>query len=509
MSRPWQGLLIVTGVALALRAYLIFAYPPIFGGDSVMRLANADRVLLAYQLPMLQGAIHLIQDPTAVRWFMIFVGAVASAGFYRLASGIAGERGGLWAALLFATNPFMTAFSIVPYQEILMMAGLAFAFAFFFEGRLGRCSLTLGLACLTRYEAWIACPVLFAAWMWQCASMLPSAAGWRAGFKDALLGVFMFGWAPAIWIAWNVGLTPEGSYAVESVWTFERLWRWVYLGWITFKNTPPPVVVLALIGGWTAFENLSTLRKRGVFGSPQPGIRPADAGGSEKGFALAGFVVLFLLAILFSAHGERDQPDRFVTAREAHILLAGGCLLAGLGIRRTQRFTTPLALICLAWSVVAADRFVDRETSEPHVALSLEAARYLDQHVQEGETVVVLANPIPRPALETFLKQAGSGGIDSLLRLEVSPPDYQRVLVQSQLPKARLESRSTLPTDLVPGQPLPRSSAPEWVVRWSDFEPSNEIEDKIAALPVRSPQSIPSTGGEIHVQIGRVDPLAY
>ncbi len=496
MSRPWQGWLVVASVAFALRAYLIFAYPAIFGGDSVMRLANADRVLLAYQLPLLQGAVHLLQDVTAVRWFMAVVGVVASAGFYRLALGLMGEREALWAALLFATSPFITAFSIVPYQEILMLAGLAFAFAFFFEGWLGWCSLALGLACLTRYEAWIACPVLFLSWV--------PARGSRPPFKDMLLAGLAFGWAPLIWIAWNLGLTPEGSFAVESAWTFERFWRWVYLGWITVKNTPPPVMGLAVVGAWAAIP--STLRQRGVFPPAQTRRHPAQAGCSENaGRVLVGFVGLFLLAILFSAHGERDQPDRFVTAREAHVLLAGVCLVAGLGIKQAKRYATPLALIGVAWSVVAADRFVHRETSDPHVALSLAAAHYLDQHVQEGENVVVLAKPIPLPALESFIRRAGRCGIDSMLRLEVSPPDYQRILVQSRLPISRLESRATLPSELVPGQPAPSIAAPDWVVRWSDFEPSNDVEREIAGLPGQSRHSIASADSRgVNLQVWRV-----
>jgi len=57
------------------------------------------------------------------------------------------------------SNPFILALSTVPYQEILMLAGLFFAFICFLRSGLPQASLSL-VGLFTRYEAWAALPVL-------------------------------------------------------------------------------------------------------------------------------------------------------------------------------------------------------------------------------------------------------------------------------------------------------------------------------------------------------------
>jgi len=78
------ALLLAAG--LAVRLYLIYRYPIIFGGDTIARLAHPDHILLSHQLPLLQVAIHYLSaissDPILVRYFMAVVGSVAGVGFY-------------------------------------------------------------------------------------------------------------------------------------------------------------------------------------------------------------------------------------------------------------------------------------------------------------------------------------------------------------------------------------------------------------------------------------------
>ena len=47
---------------LLVRLALMHAHPAIFRGDTALRLANRDRILLAYQLPLLLFAIA-VRDP--------------------------------------------------------------------------------------------------------------------------------------------------------------------------------------------------------------------------------------------------------------------------------------------------------------------------------------------------------------------------------------------------------------------------------------------------------------
>src|SRR5262249_13045445 len=128
------------------------------------RLLNRDRILLSYQLPLLQIGIwslsRISTDPLLIRVFMAALGAIAGVAFYLFASDFVDQQSAFWAALLFATNPFVVAISTVPYQEILMLAGLLFCFHFFYRERWFAASICLGLACFTRFESWLACPVL-------------------------------------------------------------------------------------------------------------------------------------------------------------------------------------------------------------------------------------------------------------------------------------------------------------------------------------------------------------
>jgi hypothetical protein len=401
-----------------------------------------------------------------------------------------------------------------------MLAGLFAAFYFAFEGKWIAAGVTLGLACLTRYEAWLACPVLAIAFLIE------------KGFRplEIARAALLFGWAPLGWMAFHGGVTPQGTYAAEASFSFERFFRYVYLAWITVKNTPPPVLLLALFGGWLFWKRrLIADRRYRLLGS---------------------FVLLFLAAILLSAHGERDQPERFVTARETHVLLAAVVLVAGVGLARFDSRRTAgevraelraraegraeaeagdkakgkvqkakgkreeaedegeeaegetkgaglgaLIRPWYGWVFVLAScltglwmafGFVANEASQPPFALSFEVARYLDEHVQTGESAVVLAQPVPSDLLRRYLDKAeqssGRAGREKalavLLDLDTSPPNYQRILVHSRLNKQQLRSVSSLPADLVP----PRAAlllTPDWLVVWSDFLPTNEAEQSL------------------------------
>ena len=462
-------------LGLGVRLWFIHAYPVIFGGDSIMRLANHDRILLAYQLPLLQLGVHYIslisQDPLWIRYWMALIGACAGLGFYLMTKELLGPGTAFYTALIFVANPFVLAYSIVPYQEILMLGGLFFGFYFFFKDNWPAASLFLGVACLTRYEAWAACPVFVLAFAVK--------RGARAG--DFLKGSLLFGWAPLGWLIWRAASGPGGSFLLDTDLSPERLFRYVYLGWITVQNTAVPFLILAAVGLWRFW-------KQGMFHAARYRM-------------LAGFLALFLIALLFSAHGERDQPDRFVTAREAHLLLAAMAVLAGLGLGRLRRFRGIVLALGLVISLFMADRFVSRETSDPRLKLSYELARHLDQAVSGSEEVVVLAKPIAPQLLSRYLdKSEELGGIIgrrqavlALAGLDTSPPDYQRTLVHSRLGKGRLRSLASLQlpeedSRLLAGEPdreaglASELAPPDWLVVWSDFEPTNLEEAQLGKL---------------------------
>jgi hypothetical protein len=135
----------------------------------------------------------------------------------------------------------------------------------------------------------------------------------------------------------------------------------------------------------------------------------------------------------------------------------------------------------------------------------------LDRNAAPGETAAVLAAPVPRDLIERYLsiaeRQGGAPGrahaVETLLQTDVSPPGYQRILVQSRLGKQSLLSASTLPPDLVGARPPP-DLRPDLILRWSDFQPSNPAEQRLAeALPDQEPVKT-FAAGELRLDVFRL-----
>lgn len=289
--------ILVFGAGVILRLALIARFPLIFGGDPMLRMLHRDQILLSHQLPLLQAIVYLIARVThayvVTQGVMAIIGAAAGVGFYLLARDLVEEPAAFLAALLLTTNPFITALSIVPFQESLMLAMLFFAFHYFYADRPLWASFFLALACFTRFEAWAAAPVLAAAYIW------------KHGIKPSfvLRGLALFGSAPVAWIIFQRGLAPAGSYVVEAHVTAMRLIRWVYLGYITLKFTPVIVIALGSFGCWLLWRDRRQWLSR---------IWP-----------LPLFFGLFLVALLFSAHGDWPDPERRVASRSAPVDCGG------------------------------------------------------------------------------------------------------------------------------------------------------------------------------------------
>ncbi len=438
---------------LLIRLWLIHAYPIVFGGDTILRLANRDHVLLSYQLPVLQALIYAITkaggELLEIRWMMAVAGAAASVGFYLMIRAMLDERSALASALLFAANPFLVELSIVPYQEVIMLGGLCLSLACFFRERPALSSMSLALACLTRYEAWIAAPVLAAA---HALSAAPLPAAGRRRLR-LLAGCLLFGWAPLAWILFHAGVSAPGTFVVEWPRSPWRLMRWVYIGWITVKNTPAPVLALAGFGIWTIWRD-------GLYRRRDTQI-------------LAATGALFLLSILFSAHGVSPDPERFVASREATLPVAAAIALAAFGIAacKSAKAAWILTAAGILWSLFDAQRFVRRDTSEPHLQLSYALARYLDGTVREGERILILAAPPPPELLDAYFdkvrRRQGEQGIQRarqvMAGMDTSPPDCQRTFVHSRLARARF---------------LCGAGEAEWIAVWSDgppFDPQGAV----------------------------------
>jgi hypothetical protein len=417
---------------LALRCTLIWRFPVIFGGDTMVRMMRRDRILISHQLPLLQSIVvaiaHVTHEYVATMVAMATVGALVGPAMYRLARQFMGERAAWSAGLLIAANPLIAGNSIVPFQESLMLAMLLYAFAFYYEEKYGRASVFLGLACLTRFEAWAAAPVMAVAY------------GWRRGTAGVLRGAALFGWVPVAWIVFRRGLSPEGSFVLDAHVSAARLMRWVYLAYITAKFTPVIVLGLGIAGLWFLKRRM---------------------------WPMIVFLALFTIALLFSAHGDPPDPERRISAREAHLWIAAVSFLAALVLDRIEaRLAVVLASTGIALGVWGSYRYVAREASDPRLQLSYRTAKVLDSVLRPGERAVIQSRPWPPATFDFFLRRAretgGEGGYRAALKnleeSDLSPPDYQRTLIHSKFDRDRILAAA-------PG-------CVEWVASWSDFAPA-------------------------------------
>jgi len=296
--------------------------------------------------------------------------------------------------------------------------------------------------------------------------------------RNLAAGAALFGWGPLVWIGWNVGLAPGGTPLADAGVSLERLWRWAYLGWITAKNTPLPVAALALAGLWRLF-------RQGLWRLPRYRL-------------LVAFVLLFFAAILFSAHGHTDQPERIVSARAAHIPLAAAVFLAGLGAVRLKGWGTALAAAGVLAGLWMADRFLEKETSGSEYQLPYRLARFLDERLGPGERAVCLTPPVPRDSVAAYLDriERASGSVarrraaQSLLAADPLPFPYLRTAAHSRFGRGRILSYSRLKLPErdaeAAGRGLParlerNGEKVAWAALWKEFEPTTPRERELAA----------------------------
>src|SRR5262249_31653436 len=233
-----------------------------------------------------------------------------------------------------------------------------------------------------------------------------------------------------------------GHFVIErpvSIWRFQR---YAYLGWITVKFTQIPVLLLAGAGVWRLYKDRSSI--------------------DWRLWVQIAFVALFAIAVLFSAHGMPPDPERYVTSREAHLLIYLVLLVAVLGLVQWPRWTPAMVGLSALLGIGGAFWYVHVATSAPDVQLDYRVAQYLDNSLQDGERVLILARPVTED-LPLYLDKARETSGEERMRqaqlqlqeLAAMPPDYRRVVVYSRLGRERL---------LAPPAPCG-----EWIAVWNDY----------------------------------------
>jgi hypothetical protein len=401
-GRAW--LLLLFGLGLAARAPWLLAFPAVHGGDSVARLARSDELLLAYQLPLPQLLVFLARaatpDPLFARALFAALGAAVPVALARALQPAGGTPAALFAGLLAALHPLFVYYSLVPYQEPVVLVLLLEAAAALQRGRDGRASLCLGMACLCRYEAWIAAALAF-------------AARRRSPARAALL----FGWAPVVWlVAWR-GLSPPGSYVLDLDPEAARWSRLLFLGTKLQEYTGWAALCLALAGA------VAAVRRR------------------SRALAWAALFIVLVVAAVVAAGHEFPPGSGRVSERLIHLPALAACALAGLALgalaesgRRPGLAAALLASLAVgaAW-VRSARELVTEANRDPALMLACSVARVAERELGRGERLAVLAPPVSAQAIDDYVRKVERSGGDARRAREIAlalarhSPDTDRV----------------------------------------------------------------------------------
>lgn len=398
---------VVFTTALVLRAGLAWGFPTIHGGDAAGRLAQADSLLLGYQLPVPQlfvvAAKAWRDDPLLVRLIFSGWGALLAAGGAALVHRVAGTRGALLGGVLLAFDPLLIHYSVVPYQEPVAYALLAWAFGLA-PSRPQAAAALMALACLSRFEAWIFLPAFFAV------------------VRSAPIGLMAS--LPVLgWVAWWRGLAPPGFYVLDLDPGADRLPRMAYLGGKLIEYEGSLVVLLAL-GSWLA-----------AFRRPNPEILKASG------------VIAFVILVIVGLGHEYPAGSGLMSERMIHLPVILVLLLAATGLGSlASRSSRWFALCLLATLLLGARnlrfeiRLLQAAAADPDLALAREVARAVEQTRGAGECVTVRAAPVDPALLGVYVRKVESAGGDfdrarALARtLASASPDLDRVAAHLAAP---------------------------------------------------------------------------
>lgn len=173
------------GVALLVRAFLIFRTPGIFAFDGFQRWAGREQLLIRDWLPATQSIIVLsspFESPSFTRILLAILASVAVLALVQISHKTFGQRVGWYTVPIAAFGPFAV-WSSTLYQEgtflFICLGAIALA-THLSKSWLWLADILAGAIALTRYEGW---PVLFLYLVWR-------------KDKRSLLAL----WGPILWI---------------------------------------------------------------------------------------------------------------------------------------------------------------------------------------------------------------------------------------------------------------------------------------------------------------------
>ncbi|HHT9125780.1 MAG TPA: ArnT family glycosyltransferase [Candidatus Brocadiia bacterium] len=481
---------------LLVRLWLIISYPAMYGGDPIVRLVHTDKIIIGYNLPLLQFLIFLTSKisshPFMLRFLMVLIGSVAGCGLYLLVTKLFDKNVARLAALLFIVNPFILVNSIVPYQEILMLASLFLGGYFLIRGRSSSdryiSSFFISMACLTRYEGWMAALFIVAITFLHGLTR----TNWSINLKKTIYTTIFFCWVPILWLLWNRGLNPEGTFVLDNEFTFARLLRIPYIVAKTIYVSTPAVAFLGFIG--LVIILLSEKRR------------------DKRLLAIAGFFMLFLTILTIWGH---DYPpgSNLVTEREVHVPLCLFLICAAFGMDKIFRWvynltveytqhicrdatycvstkgiiTVLMLLIIISFPLKMAYDEVYARSSEPGPKVSYLASQVIDKIMNKNEKVLILAKEWQKSIIDSALQRRfgkdSPNAMNKALKMAEEltlPPDYQLLVASSRYGKNELISthryRNLSETDMAR---FLNKEGFKYLIVFSDFMPESPGEEFI------------------------------
>jgi hypothetical protein len=416
-------------LALAVRLPLVLSDPAVFGGDSVLRLARSDRLLIGYWLPLPQVLVFLARavnpDPLWTRLAFVVVGALVPVALARAMAAASSLPAAAGAGALLALHPLWAYYSLVPYQEGLTALFLLLGAEALARGKDGRAATWLGLSSLCRYEAWIA-------------AAMAAAPRWRQPRR-----AFPFLVVPLCWTAAHLGISPRGSYVLDL--------DPGALGWSRLS------FLLAKVREYSG-DALLALALAGV---------AVAAVRRDRRWAAGALFALAIVAAAALAGHETPPGSGRISERMAHLPVAALCACAGLALavpwertRGAARAAAGVAAVSVVavvgWRWHAQLRAQVREaTSDPSLRLAVQVARFAHAALPPGGTLAVAGRPVDAAAVEAYVRKVAASGGDVARAQAIAAgyaahsPDLDRVAAHLPRPPSSVIRAGSGPADLL------------------------------------------------------------
>ena len=443
---------------LAIRILWLSIFPVPYGEDGFGRVYFKDTIFLSHWLPLTQAIVYLIGQLTdgivLIRYVFAGLGSLAACGFYLFLRMIVSPNMARLGGFLFSANALYALLSLMPYQDVVFLGlfyasipflvpgpkqqtggavggenpldGPIVAPALYVHSLRGKPvhwlvgSLLLGLACLTRYEAWFVLPVL-AFWM------VRDRVHCKGEIVKATIGVtLLLVWAPLLWLvlswirfgSWSGFLyqMPDSGFFAwnphfDLFWITDYAARMLY--WVGLFGSP--VVVFAVPG----LAKLISVRRQ---------LHPA--------LKLAFVFGLLVLAFFFLVMGkEQDTVFRFSMIPLSITLVltvlglgATGAWMRALHGEGMKTLARPACILLVIGLVIYATIPLARLNANHEYRDPYLISKYLEERLAPGETALVVADRARD-------------------RSDAAPLAYQRIVAQSRLGPDRIISSGNLGID--------------------------------------------------------------